>query len=117
MAEDRRRPERVAELLRFELSTLILTRVKDPRVEGLTITGVSVSPDLSVATVYFASGGDEAARRAAEGLERTASFLRREVGARLRLRKTPELRFRRDEALEEGLRIDGILKELDGEGE
>jgi ribosome-binding factor A len=108
--------ERVAELLRAELASLLIRRVKDPCVEGLTITAVVVSPDLSVAKVYFAAPDDEAAARGEEGLDRAASFLRREVAATLRLRKIPDLRFLRDEVLERGMRIDAILKDIGGGG-
>lgn len=113
MAQDRRRVDRIGELLKAELSALALRRIKDPRLQGLTITEVSVTPDLSVARVYFAASDDEAAGRIQDALDKAAPFLRREVGAKLRLRKTPELRFRRDEALEHGTRIEAILRELD----
>lgn len=114
MVQDGRRVERVARLIREELSALIISKLKDPRVAGVTVTDVRVTPDLSVARVYFAAG-DEDADRAAEGLARAAPFLRREVGASLRLRRMPELRFQRDEALEHGHRVDSILKEIGGE--
>lgn len=120
MAQDRRRIDRIGELLKGELAELALRKVKDPRLQGLTVTDVSVSPDLSVARVYFAAADDEAASRIQAALEKAAPFLRREVGSRLRLRKTPELRFRRDEALEQGTRIEAILREIgrdEGEGE
>ena len=116
MAHERRRVEKVAKLLQAELSSLILTRLKDPKVDGVTITDVRVSSDLSVARVFFAAADDVAAGEAAEGLGRATSFLRREVGRRLELRKTPELRFHRDEALEHGHRVDAVLREIQ-EGE
>jgi ribosome-binding factor A len=109
--EDRRRTDKVAQLVQAEVSKLLLERVKDPRVEGVTVTEVRVSSDLSFARVYFAVAPDRA-EKAAEGLERAAPFLRRELGSRLRLRRVPELRFERDEALEHGTKINAILKQM-----
>jgi ribosome-binding factor A len=110
-----RRNERVAELLRQELGSLLLRQVKDPALQALTITDVRVVSDLSVARVYFAAHDDESAAEILGGLERAVPFLRREIGRRLELRRPPELRFARDTVLEEGLRIDAILREISDE--
>ena len=94
------------------LAELLVSQVKDPRVEAVTVTGVEVTPDLAWAKVYFSVLGDEEARRVAErGLANVAGFLRREVGRRLRLRTSPQLRFVFDASLEHGQRIETLLRE------
>jgi ribosome-binding factor A len=116
--------ERVAELLRQEIANLVLFEVKDPSVEGVNITGVSVSKDLSVANVRWMiyAPEEELERRrdeAAKGLDRAASFLRREVGQRVQMRVTPQLKFHWDSGLEHRRTIDDLLAEIrrDGGGE
>jgi ribosome-binding factor A len=80
---------------------------------GVTITGVKVTPDTTRAEVYFSVLGDAEARQVAqEGLESAASWLRREIGARTRLRNTPALVFHWDPSLEYGERIDQLLDQL-----
>ena len=92
-----RRIARFAEQLRRELSEMIRTQVRDPRVGSVTITGVEVSADLGVARVFVRSveGGEELAR-SVEGLEAAAPFLRTQLGRVLHVRRVPELRFQPD---------------------
>lgn len=107
------RTARVASLIREELADLILREVKDPGVAGVSLTDVDVTGDLREARVYFFVTGDEKVRRAAErGLARAAGFLRRELGRRIRLRTTPELKFFHDASLDYGAHIDEKLREL-----
>jgi ribosome-binding factor A len=95
------------------LVALLERAVKDPRVEGVTITGVEVTQDLAWAKVYFSVLGDSEARRvAARGLANVAGYLRREMGRRLHLRTVPSLRFEYDASLEQGQRIETLLREL-----
>ena len=95
------------------LAELLERRVRDPRVEGVSVTTVEVSRDLSVAKVFYSVLGDEEARRVAQrGLENVSGFLRREAGRRLRLRSTPELRFLFDASLERGARLEELLREI-----
>ncbi len=94
------------------LVALLERAVKDPRVEGVTLTGVEVTQDLAWAKVYFSVLGDAEERRvAAKGLANVAGFLRRELGRRLHLRSTPQLRFEYDASLERGARIEALLRE------
>ncbi len=111
------RHEKVAELVRQELGFLLLRRIKDPALQGLTLTEVRVTSDLSVARIYFAARDDEEAEKISRGLERANAFLRREIGRKLRLKRPPELRFRRDEVLEQGMHIESILREIGENGE
>lgn len=91
----------------------MLRRVKDPRVQGVTLIGVDVSPDLALARVYYSVLGNEETRaEVAMGLESARGFVKRELGKRLKLRRTPDVIFLLDTSLEHGSRIQQILKEL-----
>ena len=112
------RPERVGEEIRHELATLLLRNVQDPGIGFVTITRVTVSPDLQLARVFYTQLGDEAAKRETKrALERALPFLRRQIGARIRLRRTPELRFEFDKGVERQDRIEQILLDLQKERE
>lgn len=94
------------------LADLLARQVRDPRVDGTTLTAVEVTDDLSYAKVYYSHLGDAEARRVAhKGLENTAGFLRREIGRRMHLRIAPQLRFHFDASLEHGQRIETLLRE------
>ena len=87
--------------------------VRDPGVGFVTITRVKMSPDLQLARAYYTQLGDEAAKKETRrALDRVIPFLRRQIGARLRLRRVPELRFEFDETVEKQDRIEKILLEL-----
>ncbi len=106
--------DRVAGRIRTILSELLLREVADPRLHGITITEVEVDPELQYAKVYVNALGDETRQdEVMAGLERARGFLRREVGSRVRLRKTPELVFRWDERLEQVERINRLLSEIE----
>jgi len=110
MKKESRRSQRVADLVRAEISRLLLIEAHDPDVKTVTITDVVVPPDLRSARIYFTAHGDEAAlARAGAGLERASGFLRREIGRRCGLRYTPELFFEPDLTYERGARIEEIL--------
>ena len=107
------RPDRVADQIRSELATLLARDVHDPGIGFVTLTRVQVSPDLQVARVMYTTLGDDKARAAsAKALGRAASFLRREIGGRLHLRRSPELRFIYDDSVAGQDRIEQILNEL-----
>ena len=107
------RPERVAEQIRLELSELIAREVHDPGIGFVTLTSVTVTADLQIARVYYTLLGDEKARReTAKALQRATPFLRRQLGARIRLRRVPELTFFYDESVARGDRIEQILQDL-----
>jgi len=107
------RPERVADQIRSELASLLAREVHDPGIGFVTLTRVQVSPDLQQARVYYTALGDEKSRRNTErALGRAAPFLRRHVGSRLRLKRTPELVFRYDDSIAGQDRIEQLLNEL-----
>ena len=107
------RPDRVGEQIRGELALLIAREVHDPGIGFITITRVQVTPDLQQARVYYTALGDDKARRNSErALGRAAPFLRRQIGSRLRLKRTPELMFQYDESIAGQDRIEQLLNEL-----
>lgn len=107
-----RRPERVAEQIREEVSQIILGDMRDPRVEVVTVTYVKVTPDLRHAKVYVTSmGTDQEMRESLAALNQASGFIRRELGSALKLRHTPELHFVYDQTADSAARIEQILKE------
>lgn len=106
---------RIAGEIKREVSSIIATEVKDPRLGMLSITDVEVSRDLSWAKIYFSMLGSEEERaRTLEGLERAKGFVRTELGKRLRLRHIPEPIFLFDPSLEQGAKMDALLRSLQG---
>src|SRR6186997_2469778 len=94
------RPDRVADQLRSELAQLLARDVHDPGIGFVTITRVQVSGDLQQARVFYtALGDDQAQRTTARALDRATPFLRRQIGARLRLKRVPEVRFLYDRSI------------------
>ena len=97
------------------LSTLVSREVRDPRVGNVTITAVSVAPDMSMARIWFMPFGDKhSPEEVAEGLGRAAGFLRGELGRALSLRHAPKLEFLYDQQIENADKltrlIDGAVK-------
>jgi ribosome-binding factor A len=108
------RPDRVGDQIRQQLSE-ILTRgeVHDPGIGFITLTRVQVTPDLQLARVFYTSLGDANARKeTARALTRATGFFRRQIGARLQLRRVPELEFRFDESIAHQDRIEQILRDI-----
>lgn len=107
------RPDRVADQIRAELAQLLARDVHDPGIGFVTLTRVQVSPDLQQARVYYTALGDDQARRGStRALDRAAPFLRRQIGARLRLRRVPELKFLYDDSIAGQDRIERLLNEI-----
>lgn len=114
-----RRSDRVGDLIRAELSDLLLREVKDPRVKLASVTEVDVTSDLRRAVVKVSVlGGEEEQRlETVEALRHARGFLRTELAHRLRLRVTPELQFELDRGAEHSQRISEILENLNGRDE
>jgi len=91
-----------------------LERLSDPRLELVTVTGVEVSPDLRHATVFYSPRAADAERKqqTAIALRSAARHLRAELGRQVRLKYVPELTFREDPAIEQGERVEAIIREL-----
>ena len=113
MKKESRRSQRVADVVRAELSHLLLLEAHDPDLHRVTVTDVEMPPDLKSARVFFSClGGDDEREKAGEALRRAAGYLRREVGQRCRLRFAPELHFVSDRSLERGARIEELLQQV-----
>ena len=107
------RPERVAELIREEVSQLLRREVKDPRIgDFVSVTEVEVSGDLRHAKIFVSTIEDNE-EELMEGLKSTRGFIRKEIGDRIRLYHTPEIIFRYDNSIERGARIFEIIEDLD----
>jgi ribosome-binding factor A len=101
----------VARQVLQEISTIVEFDLKDPRIGMVTFTDVRMGPDLRTAHVFFSCmDGEQARKSCAEGLEHAKSYLRREVGRRLRLRYAPDLRFEFDDSLDRAQRISRLLE-------
>ena len=110
------RSDRVREVVRRAISRMLENEIWDERVSGVTVTGVEVTRDLKIANVYFSVlGDDRAAKDAADALNSAAGFLRSRLGDEIRLRYTPELHFRYDSTLAEGMRMDRLIEGLNRE--
>jgi ribosome-binding factor A len=107
-----RRPERLGEQIREEVSQIVLGELKDPRISSAVVTDVEVSPDLRHAKVYVnILGGDEEVRKTLGALRSAAGFVRWQLGQTLRMRYTPQLHFALDKSARAGDRVEKILKE------
>lgn len=112
-----RRMERLNEQFRRELTEILRGEAKDPRVASVTLTAVRVASDLSFARVFVAPVTEQQANdEALTGLRVASPFLRRELGARMHVRRVPELRFEIDESLEHARRIEQLLHEVSATG-
>ena len=109
-----RRLDRVNELLRAELSTLLIRQIKDPRLQGvISITRVETSPDMRTAKVFLSVMGDPDTRQSAlEGIQSAATFLRRELRPRLVLHHTPFLKFTLDQSMEDANQLLQIMNDI-----
>ncbi len=107
------RPERVGEQIHKEVTRLLMRGIKDPRVASVTITGVTLTRDLSLARIYFTVTDEATERKEAErGLKSAAPFVRRELGQALRMRFIPNLRFEYDSSIAYGQKIESLLHQV-----
>ena len=97
-----------------ELSQIIRSEIKDPRIHPLTsVVAVEVTPDLKYCKAYISVLGDEEAGKATiEGLRSAASFVRRELAHRVNLRNTPEIKFILDKSIEYGVNMSKLIDEV-----
>ena len=107
------RPDRIGDQIRIKLGELLVHAVTDPGIGFITITRVRTTKDLRLVKVYYTVLGDlENRADTARALKRANSFLRREVGKRLSLRRVPMIEFKFDESVESENRIEELLSEL-----
>jgi len=106
------RPKRVAEAIKNELSILLLQKVRDPRLQEVSITKVVVTPNLKRAKVYFVVPAGRNGKKALKELERAKGFFRSQLAVRMNLRYTPELVFFNDRHSEESDRLDELFRQI-----
>lgn len=107
------RVERVAEQIREEVSQILATEVADPGIGLVTVTRVKVTPDLSLARIYWTTLGEPAERKqTARALTRAQSFVRHLLSTRMTLRRSPEVQFVFDQSVAAQDRVEQILLEL-----
>ncbi|KYZ77250.1 ribosome-binding factor A [Anaerosporomusa subterranea] len=107
------RIEKVQEFIKQEISQIILTDLKDPRVGFVTVTRVEVTGDLQHAKIFISlMGSPEQKESTLQGLQRALGFMRTEIGKRLRLRMIPDLALAVDESLDHSVRIQKLLDEI-----
>lgn len=108
-----KRSQRVAELLRSELSHILTQDMKDPSVKMASVTEVKLSDDLKWARVFISIIGDEEAKQdGLRGLERARNWIRNELGQRTDLRQVPNLDFRLDQTVDHAQNIERLLKRI-----
>ena len=110
---DFKRADRVADLIKQEISDILRREVDDPRIANITVTDVKLTDDLRSARIYFVElGKDRVSDGVEKGLAKAKGFLKRELGKRMQLRYIPELTFFYDPSFEYGSRIEKLLKEV-----
>jgi ribosome-binding factor A len=114
-----KRSEKVGDLIRKEISKILVGELKDPRIGFVTITKVAVSDDLRVAKIYYSVfGGEQEKEESYQGLESAKGYIKRELGRRVRLKYMPEINFLFDDSFEYGEHIEELLRGIthsDGE--
>ncbi|MBM4349201.1 MAG: 30S ribosome-binding factor RbfA [Deltaproteobacteria bacterium] len=113
-----KRSEKVADLIRKEVSEMFVRSVKDPRIGLITITRVTVTQDCRSARIHFSVPGSmEERERAIKGLDSAKGYIRRELARRINLRYTPEILFEFDPSIEYAIHIGEVLQSLQKERE
>ena len=112
------RIEKIQELMKQEISQIILQELKDPRIGFVTVTQVEITGDLRNAKVYVSlMGNEEQIKDCWRGLQSSLGFIRREIGQRIRLRVTPELSCQLDKSLDYSAHIQELLLKIKKEEE
>lgn len=112
MPKDFNRTRRIAEQMQRDLALLIQQEIKDPRLGMVTVSGVDVSRDLSLAKVYITVLGEDAdIEQTLEILQKASGFLRHELGQRTIMRSLPQLKFFYDESISRGAELSELINE------
>lgn len=108
------RHERVESVLMKEISNILLRKINDPRVKGVHLVSVKISPDLSSARCLYSTLEDSAhVEEIQKGLDSAKAFIRSEVKKVVQMRKIPEIYFVFDPSIKEGDKILALLRKLD----
>ncbi|PIE61714.1 MAG: ribosome-binding factor A [Desulfobacterales bacterium] len=104
------RSERVSNAIQAAITDLLSRKMSDPRLEMVTISGVKLSPDLSIATVYVTVFGDDRRKNdALEGFKSSKGYIKKSIAPKLGLKFMPELRFFIDETFDRAARLDALI--------
>ena len=107
------RSYRIGDQILREASMILLKRVRDPRLKGVTLTGVKMTKDLKHAYVYYSLfGNNEQISLAQAGFKSAKGFMRKEIGEGLRLKYVPDIQFIYDKSLEYGQKMDKLLDKI-----
>ena len=110
------RIEKLQELIKQEVSKMLLMDIKDSRIGFVTVTGVEMTGDLREAKIYVSiMGNDEQIKSSLEGLNSALGFIRREIGKRIKIRFTPEISFELDKSLDYSEHIQKLLLKVQAE--
>jgi ribosome-binding factor A len=108
-----KRSEKVADLIQKEISEMLVKSLKDPRIGFVTITRVEVSDDCRFAKIYFSVMGSLTEReKSSRGLDNAKGYIRRELGRRMGLRYTPDIKFQFDPSIEYAIHIGEVIEHL-----
>lgn len=111
------RIEKLQELIKQEVSKMLLMDIKDSRIGFVTVTGVEMTGDLREAKIYVSiMGNDEQIKSSLEGLQSALGYIRREIGRRIKIRFTPEISFALDKSLDYSEHIQKLLLKIEQEG-
>ncbi len=114
--KERKRSARVADAIRVEIATLLVSKIRDPKVEGVRLSRVEVTDDLSLARVFYTVlNNQKGGKSAGKGLERAKGFIRSHIAKTLNLRFTPAFQFRYDETAEKVEELESIFREIANE--
>lgn len=106
------RIEKVENLIKEEISNIFLFKINDPALGFVTVTSVKVSPDLKNAKIYISVYDKEKREEALAKIEGIKKYIRAELGSRIRIKFTPELKFFIDDTLDYVEKIEGLLKQI-----
>jgi ribosome-binding factor A len=109
-----KRADRVSDQMKQEIADILMRKIKDPRIGFVTITDVEVTDDLKNAKVFVSIYGSDK-ETTLKGLKSASSFIRAELGRRMRLKFVPEILFRFDSTVEKGAHIMELLREIEQE--
>lgn len=113
-----RRPERLAQSLREEITEIVGYELEDPKLQAVTVTDVIVSENLRDAKVFVIVEGDENEKKnTLRALQHAATYVRQQVALNLDLNHAPHLNFVRDTVEENAVRVDALLSDLNGNEE
>ena len=113
-----KRSDRVGDLIRQVIGEMLVRDLNDPRLGSVTLTGVEVTADLKIATIFFSAMGNQAQEEASlQGFQSAAGYIKKRMGKELRLRYLPDLLFKVDHSFDYGSKIDRLIKSIKEEPE